>query len=93
MLKFEHLRMQMSPKKGESPDVIIVSLQHDLYIRAVGGYGGQPSLPDFGNHLILSQLGGGQIIPHITKPYPLYHPLQLLNDGAKRNLLLYLKIM
>ena len=28
--------MQMSPKKGESPDVIIVSLQHDLYIRAVG---------------------------------------------------------
>ena len=39
MLKFEHLRMQMSPKKGESPDVIIVSLQHDLYIRAVGNGG------------------------------------------------------
>ena len=59
MLKFEHLRMQMSPKKGESPDVIIVSLQHDLYIRAVGkGDGGLevrgPTLPpDFGNHLSL----------------------------------------
>ena len=39
--------MQMSPKKGESPDVIIVSLQHDLYIRAVGKGGGVrgPTLP------------------------------------------------
>lgn len=68
--------MQMSPKKGESPDVIIVSLQHDLYIRAVGkgggGYGGQPSLPDFGNHLSLFQLEGRgeQIIPYL-----LYHVL------------------
>ena len=39
--------MQMSPKKGESPDVIIVSLQLDLYVRAVGkGEGVRgPTLP------------------------------------------------
>ena len=56
MLKFEHLRMQMSPKKGESPDVIIVSLQLDLYVRAVGkgeGVRGPTLPPDFGNHLSL----------------------------------------
>ena len=48
MLKFEHLRMQMSPKKGESPDVIIVSLQHDLYIRGIGNEGvGARSPVDF----------------------------------------------
>ena len=45
MLKFEHLRMQMSPKKGESPDVIIVSLQHDLYIRGIGNEGVGGTVP------------------------------------------------
>ena len=70
MLKFEHLRMQMSPKKGESPDVIIVSLQHDLYIRAVGkgggGYGGQPSLPILQSFIPISsrgERGGSRLYP------------------------------
>jgi hypothetical protein len=65
----------MSPKKGESPDVIIVSLQHDLYIRAVGNGGarGPPSLPDFGKQLPLSHPGGGRLCP------PRYYPLSILS--------------